>query len=414
MKRFVKTSTLVAASVLACSTAFAANNTTASSNATTQSVTTGPSPLLAWPTAFDGSDTLAFQPGYDFNLFVLNQHSAVASKNALNRPLVNISGRVAFEGDYYQNGVKDTYYRNLSLDAAKLDISVDASKWVSGVIETGIDADNIPVGHGIAIQQAFFNIGNLNENPFFFTAGNFYQPFGRYANYLVGNTVTTYIGQTHMDALDAGYSKNGLTMQAYGYNGAYGSTSSTTNHLFDGGVDARYSKDFNQNTLIVGAGYSSNLANADSIRAATTSTNVLDRRVAAVDANARFETPMFDFMGEYVAALDKFAAASGSTFTGGNGSVNGAQPKAADLEAIYKTQVKDIPLFLGVDYGHTASASGYQGDFGPLPENSYTAIVDANLWKNTALLLQYSYNKNYATATKSTANVVETQFNVYF
>ena len=398
--------TLIAASVMAATAAFAAGQ----SATTGASVTTYPSPLLGWSTAFDGSDTLGYAHSYDLNLSLLKNHSKATQRANSNRPRIQVGGEVAADLKYYQGGtssaVSSKYTESFALSTAKLDFAVDASKMVSGYISLGMDKKGTST---FSVQQAFFTYGNLNVNPFFVTAGAFYVPFGRYADYMVTDTATETLGQTKANAIDLGVTKKGWTVEAYGFQSAYKNKSTDTNPLIDGGVNVQFDKNFSKGELTLGAGYLSNMANTDSfVAAAGTTPKATGTRVGAVNAHARFQNSKMDLIAGYVKAMKKFGSAANA------GSLSGKEPTAMDLQAVYKAHFHSKPWYLGAGFENTSDAGHYTTDTGPMPKSQFSAMVDTNLFKNTALMFQYSHQKMYSGVKKDSANVIEAEFDLYF
>lgn len=418
--------TLIAASVLAATAAFAAGQ---QSTGTGASVTTYPSPLIGWGTAFDGSDTLGYAHSYDMNVQVLKHHSKVTQRANNRRPRIQIGGELAADLVYAQNGIDTTYRHDLGLSTAKLSFAVDASKMISAYLSVGFDKDDYltvykpntatksfdtitgpAAPNALAVHQAFVTYGNLNVNPFFVTVGRMYVPFGRYANYMVTDTAPDLLGQTKADAVDLGVMKKGWTVQAYGYQSAHKNASADKNAYIDGGVDLQYQHHFSKGTFTGGVGYLVNMADAATLQHA--SSTATGSRVGALNVHARFENSKMDLIGSYVAALKKFDSTGVSALTGTN--LNGKKPSAVDLQAVYKAHIKSLPWYFGFGYENTKDAGSYVTSTGPMPKSQYTGMVDTNLTKNTALSLQYSYQKLYKGEVKDSANVVEAEFDVYF
>ena len=254
-----------------------------------------------------------------------------------------------------------------------------------------------------------------------------YVPFGRYANYLVTNTLPEIVGQTSDDSVVVGADKNGWTVQAYGLQSPYKNKSTDSNTMVDGGADVNYDTNFSVGELTVGAGYISNLQDAAVLTTSNAAGTALGSRVGGVNAHARFQNNMFDVIGSFVKALKNFASTtSTNNATQGNfnptatttTSLAAEEPMAMDLQAAYKTAFQGKPVDLGLGYAHTKDAGAYATDTGPMPEDRFSVFVNTNLLKNTAWLIQYSHDREYgnfsSAATESSANIFETEFQFYF
>ncbi len=113
---------------------------------------------------------------------------------------------------------------DVNVDKAEIDVNAMASRWAAAFMSlqfsdappiTGSRVENSRV----YLARGFLTIGNLNVTPFYFTLGQMYVPFGRYAGGMVTAPLTLSLFRTLVRAAVIGYSQHGMYAQLYGFRG---------------------------------------------------------------------------------------------------------------------------------------------------------------------------------------------------
>lgn len=368
------------------------------------------SPYIGLRSAADGSDLLINSSTINQDLYLLKQKSRLIASmgpHFLSAPVIDLSGKI--EGLLTQQGQRhQRSSSDLSLSSAELNINAMASPWATGFMSIDYDPPatangNINTSH-IYIRRAFVTIGNLDRSPIYGSVGQMYIPFGSYSSAMVTSSVTSDLAET--DALTAtlGYHKKGMTLVAYGFNGRP-SFDSTHHELDAWGLNANYSMKLMNQTQKVGMGYVSNLAESitqrgnGSYNQSSTLTNVQGLNL---NANLMLNSHV-NIIAEYIRALNRFKQ---SDFSVNSLIDNAPMPTALDVELGYIFTSLAHPTNMYVAYNHTTDGA----NFG-LARNSYVAVANTSLFKNTIQSLEYRHNHHYSAGDE---NILSAQLGVYF
>ena len=141
--------------------------------------------------------------------------------------------------------------------------------------------------------------------------------------------------------------------------------------------------------------------------------------VNGFDAHAQVTLSDVTFIGEFLGAVDRFAAAD-LTYNG-----VGALPRAmhAEMDYILPFFAKKYSTTFGLSYGRTWQALALN-----LPQQKYAAFLNTSIWRETLESIEYDYQTDYAASaiatgrgatasilgTGKTSNSVIAQFGVFF
>lgn len=374
------------------------------------------SPYLGLRSAFDASDLIVNLPTMNEDLRFLKEHVQIQKKldcfgiRLPDRPIIELGGKI--EGIFF---VQEDWNRrpntsDIDLGSARLDVLVEVSKSVHGFMALNMDTNafNLMNDSNLAIQlagagsrvfnsrvyisRAFVTIGDLNCVPFYFTIGQMFVPFGRYASNMVTSALTVLLGRVNERALLLGYYKNGLYVSAYAFRGASNIFASGINQ---GGGNIGYEKTWDCGSINFGGGYIGNIADATTFQVTGASrgffgfginstTELLERRVPAYDLHAELSVGKFNMFAEYIAADRQF------DFIDLNFNGRGAQPSASNFEVAYNFKLADCPASLAVGYGETTEALALG-----LPRSSFITAFNISIWKDTIESLEFRHDNNY-------------------
>lgn len=348
------------------------------------------------------------------------------------RPLVDISGDV--EGKYiYNHDYVGPSQQDLDLTEAKAIFVGEISKWVTA--DLTFEYENEPPVTGARytnsetkLSRAFLTIGNLNENPLYFTLGQIYVPFGTYTSYTISDPVTETLARIKARAAQLGFYQSGLNVSAFAFkDDTYVSNPHAINTW---GTNFSYSGDVEKFGYKFGAGYISNIADSMGMQQTYGSflgfghavhlerlNEQLHNYVPAADLNANLSYGRFVLLGEYVRTLRSFNVQDLSFNN------HGAMPTAGDLELAYNFSILGKEATAVIDGGFTHDALAIN-----LPQKTAAASVAVSIWKYSIESLEFRHDRNYASTDSASGmglpsfspsgfrdrNVVTAKIGVYF
>ncbi len=328
-----------------------------------------------------------------------------------------LEGLLTYNNPYTGNG-----NTNVNFSGAELDTFVEASSFVSGYMALDFDPGQANNGSRVFMNRAFVTVGNLAVSPFYGTIGQLYTSFGRFSSGMVTSPTTLVLGRTRARTLELGVQQTGSNAfhaELYTYQGLTSPVGSTnTNNQWGG--DAGYAYKIGKVTGEIGASYISNLGDSQGITGAVFATNTTQvHDVQAADAYGSLSLGPIVFIGEYIQALQSF------NYLNVNYANHGAKPTALHVESDYTFNTGSKPSSVGVGYDTTQQALAIG-----LPQQSYEAFYNINVFKDTNLALEYRHDINYPSNAASTGsnatpsnvvntlgrsdNVISAEFDLFF
>ncbi len=374
------------------------------------------SPFLGLRSAFDASDLIVNLPTMNEDLRFLKENVKLRRKLACqglrlpDRPIIELGGKIEgiiFAQDDWNNGPRRS---DINLSSARLDVLVQVSHAVLGFLALNMDnstfdllnnssldiqlagSSNRVFNSRVFVSRAFVTIGDLDCFPVYFTIGQMFVPFGRYASNMVTSTSTVELARTNERAVLLGYYKDGVYASVYAFKGDSDVNDSGVNA---GGVNFGFEKTWSDGSINFGAGYIGNIADATGMQVTGNGagffgfglndfTEDLIHNVPAYDIHGEFAFGKLSLFAEYIQTTRSFDPRD-LNFNG-----RGAKPSASNVELAYNFKIVDKPASLAVGHGTTSEALALN-----LPKESFLACFNISLWKNTIESLEFRHDENY-------------------
>ena len=367
------------------------------------------SPFLGARPAFDGSDYIVNISSINRDLRLMEQRRMLyrAYKQEgyppPNRPIIALSGKSQPLAMINQPPFEPTTL-DLNLGANELDVAAVLNDKVEAFMGIVYDAAPPSVGgqrvanSAFGLSLGFINIGNLDDTPFYFTAGQLYAPFGRYSSSMVSAPLPLMLGRTLTRPFILGYKSqenSGPYVAIYAFK-----SDTTLNSSGIGGVNIGYLVQTAKVFGDFGAGLIANIADSNQMQfngansgnssnvfggfASAANGNEEISQIPGVDAHANISMDRYNFAAEWVCATRPFRARDLSF----NGS--GAQPQAGQLEGSVTFKIFDKPASVGLGYQWTKQALALQ-----LPQQRATGVFNISMWKDTVESIEYRHDINF-------------------
>jgi hypothetical protein len=292
---------------------------------------------------------------------------------------ITLSGLVEVESGYADT--PDGSESDIILATVEFGIDAQFTDWVNAHVlflyEDGMDNPEV--------DEAIITIANLDESPWLLAAGRMYVPFGNYESNMVSDPLTLEIGETREEAVQAGYFSGNFYSSAFVFNGDANEDGST--HIDDFGFNLGWAHEASNEHMgyALGASWINNLADSDSLQEIIIDPNDLQEKVGGIGLHGLLNLGSFVLIAEYLGATETFDIAD-LAFNG-----SGAQPQAWNLEAAWLFQVMGKEAVIGVAWQQTKDALALE-----LPESRFLATVSIEVYKNTALSLEYAHDEDYS------------------
>lgn len=212
------------------------------------------------------------------------------------------------------------------------------------------------------------------------TAGRFYVPFGLFESNMISDPLTLELGETQEAAIQWAVERAGVYGSVYAFNGT--TSENGDEGTFEYGVNLGYATD----SLDIGVEYISSIGESNNLTASL-GTTVLSDYVAGAAAHAVFTQGPVTVIGEYVTALDSFAAGELDS-----GAVLGAEPSAYNLEVGYAFAMNGTESTAALAYQGTDEALALE-----LPESRVLVGLSMGIHENTTLSFEYARDTDYDT-----------------
>lgn len=371
------------------------------------------SPYLGSRPAFDGSDYIVNISSINRDIRLMQQRRRLYRAYEKigypipHQPIIAISGKVE---PLATLGSGDAFFANptgdLTLGSSELDIAAILNDKIEAYIALSADTSAPALGGqrlsnaAVDLNMGFVNIGDLDETPFYMTAGQLFVPFGRYSTSMVSAPLTMIMARTKARPVILGYKsrhESGPFAAIYGFK-----SDTTLNSTAVGGVNLGYVFDTGYTTGEIGASYISAMNNSGGMQftgstpavntgtfggfSSFTNGNEAVRKIPAFGVHGYLSVDRYNFTAEWVGATGQFRPEDLS-FNG-----RGARPQAGQLEASVTFKTFDKPASVGVGYQWSKQTLALN-----LPRQRINGVFNISIWKDTVESLEYRHDFNYAT-----------------
>lgn len=363
------------------------------------------SPYLGSRPAFDGSDYIVNISSINRDIRLMQQRrSLYRAYQSIGYPtpqvpIIAISGKAEPDG-VISNPFRSSGSADLTLGSNEIDVAAILNKNVEAYVSVAYDASPPEVGPRINnsafnLNMGFINIGNLDNSPLYFTAGQLFVPFGRYSSSMISAPLPLNLARTKTRPFILGYKSQedtGPFAAAYIFN-----SDTTLGKSGVGGANLGYIYNYNNVTGEIGASYISNIADAAGMQ--TTSSNMAAtfggfgsftngneavRKTQAVDVHGNMAYERFNLAAEWVGAVQSFRPQDLSY----NG--RGAKPQAVQTELDVTFIAFDRPSSFGIGYQWSKDALALN-----LPLRSLVGVFNISIWKDTVESIEYKHDIDY-------------------
>ena len=401
------------------------------------------SPYLGSRPAFDGSDYIVNISSINRDVRLMQQRRSLERAYAKmgyplpNRPILALSGAVIPMGTigqpYFGNSRADW---NLGSD--ELDLAAILNDKVEAYMALAYNASP-PNGGGprvsnssLNLNMGFVNIGDLDEYPYYVTAGQLYAPFGRYSTSMISATLPMMIARIKARPFILGYKSqtdSGPFAAIYGYRG-----DTTLGSSGVGGVNLGYITDVFRATSEIGVSFVSALNDAGGMQTTGSpngpnfggfgspthgSENV--HKIPGIGTHLTLSFDRYNITTEWVSSTKPFYA-SDLSFDG-----QGARPQAVQVEGGITFISFERPSSLAAAWQWSSEALALN-----IPRQRINAVYNISIWKDTVESLEYRHDIDYGAnhfangsapvgtvnqntlGTGGTADTVMLQIGIYF
>ena len=333
------------------------------------------SPYLGSRPAFDGSDYIVNISSINRDIRLMQQRRNLyrayekEGYSAPNMPILMLSGKAEPMGYLGLNDVNQ-YSGDWTFSSSELDLAAFLNDKVEGYMSIAYNQNPPPNGgnrvanSAFGLNMGFINIGDLDESPFYMTAGQLFAPFGRYSTGMISAPLPMIFSRTRTRPIILGYKSQqdtGLFAAAY----AFHSDATTSSHAA-GGFNLGYVLNMHDFTGEIGA-------------SVITSVN---------DASGMQFTGRYNLTAEWISNIDRFRPQDLSY----NG--HGVYGNAGQVEAGVTFMSFNRPAGLAVGYQWTNQLLALS-----LPQQRIIATYNISIWKDTVESIEYRHDIDYANNT---------------
>lgn len=367
------------------------------------------SPYLGARPAFDGSDYMVNISSINRDIRLMQQRRRLYRLfNKMdypkpNLPILSLSGKVEPDGTVGEDYVGNTF-SDWSLGSGELDVAAAVNEMVEGYIGIAYD-DSRPVSGAPRVANSrfflnlgFVNIGNLDQSPFYFTAGQLYAPFGRYSSSMITPPLPLRLSRTKTRPVILGYKSQedtGPFAAIYGYK-----SETTLGASWVSGLNLGEVFSFHSITGEIGASLISSLDDAAGMQVNGTNTSSSDNfagfasltngsemvsKIPGIDFHLTAAYDRYSLTAEWVSSTRRFREQDLS-FNG-----LGAQPQALQLEAGLTFVSFDRPSSFAVSYQWSKDTLALN-----MPNQRASCLFNISIWKDTVESLEYRHDVDFS------------------
>lgn len=364
------------------------------------------SPYLGARPAFDGSDYIVNISSINRDVRLMEQRRRLYNSYERmgyprpNLPIVTLSGKAEPMGSWNYSTYGKTR-GDWTLGSGELDVTAAVNDDVEAYIALAYDESRPSYGgtrvsnSNINLNMGFINIGDLDQTPWYFTAGQLYVPFGRFSSAMISAPLTLRMARTKTRPFILGYKSQGQS-GPFAATYAYKSDTNLGNSAV-GGVNLGYVFNVGSAAGEFGGSIISSLDDAGGIQytgsvpgttfggfASPTNGNELVHKVPGGGFHVSMGIDRYSLTAEWVTSLGRFRTQDLS-FNG-----RGAQLQAAQLEGGVTFMMFDKPASIGVGYQWSKDTLALN-----MPQHRLSGVYNISIWKDTVESLEYRHDIDY-------------------
>lgn len=364
------------------------------------------SPYLGSRPAFDGSDYIVNISSINRDIRLMQQRRNLyrayerEGYSAPNMPILMLSGKAEPMGYFGENYLHQNS-GDWTFASSELDVAAFLNDKVEGYM--GIAYNQAPPPGGGArvnnsvfgLNMGFINIGDLDESPFYLTAGQLFLPFGRYSTGMVSAPLTMVFSRTRTRPIILGYKSQtdtGAFAAAYAYRsdtnlgshavGGFNWGYIANHHDFTGEIGASVVSSVNDATGMQYNGAAPDTTFAGFASLSNGSENVQKTPAGGVHLTMSFDR--YNLTAEWVTNLKSFRpedlSFNGRGVLGSAGQVEGG--------VTFMTLNRPSGLYLGYQWTNELLALN-------LPRQRVITAYNISIWKDTVESIEYRHDMDY-------------------
>lgn len=363
-------------------------------------------PYIGSRPAFDGSDYIVNISSINRDIRLMQQRRRMyrafrdMGYSQPNLPIIALSGKaepMASIGRQYFGTSKT----DITLASSEVDVAAALNDKVQAYMAIAYDSSppafsgQRSANSSFNLNMGFVNIGDLDQAPYYFTAGQIFVPFGRFSSSMVSAPLTMRLARTKSRPFILGYKSQGDTGP---FAAIYGFTGDTTlGSSGVGGANLGYIFSTTRGAGEIGASYISSITNAGGMQttgsfAGTTfggfgslsNGNENVRKTPGAGAHLSVSIERYNITAEWVSVTERFRPQDLSFNT------QGARPQAGQLEGAFTFIAFDKPSSLAADYQWSRQALALN-----IPEHRFSGVFNISIWKDTVESLEYRHDIDY-------------------
>lgn len=362
-------------------------------------------PYLGSRPAFDGSDYIVNIPSINRDVRLMQQRRKLfrayrsMGYPVPNTPIIALSGKAEPIGSTGRNYNQDVS-NDWDLGSAELNAAAALNNLVEAYVALSYDPSPYAFSNqriansSVGLGMGFVNIGDLDQSPYYLTAGQIYVPFGRFSSNMISAPLTAILGRTKSRPVILGYQSQ---TNSGPYAAIFGFKADTTyGDSGVGGFNFGYTYSTRDTNGEIGASFISSIDNAGGMQAngagpnifggfsSLTNGNEYVKAIPAVDVHGILRFDRYNLTAEWVSSIGNFRTADLS-FNG-----HGAQPQALQLEAGSTFMAFNKPSSFALGYQWSKDSLALR-----LPEHRISGVFNISIWKDTVESLEYRHDIDF-------------------
>ncbi|MCR9192374.1 MAG: LbtU family siderophore porin [Gammaproteobacteria bacterium] len=364
------------------------------------------SPYLGSRPAFDGSDYIVNISSINRDIRLMQQRRSLERAYAKmgyplpERPILALSGAVVPIGSIGQPYFGRTR-ADWNLGSDELDLAAIVNSRVEAYMALAYNAKPPPGGgprvtnSSLRLNMGFANIGNLDESPFYLTAGQLFAPFGRFSTSMISATLPMMMGRIQTRPFILGYKSQ---TDSGPYAALYGFRSETTlGSTGAGGINLGYIVDAFHATTEVGASLVTALNDSGGMQTtgspvgttfggfgSFTNGNEDVHKIPGLDVHVTMSFDRYNITTEWLTSVKPFNT-NELSFDG-----KGAQPQALQLEGGVTFISFTRPSSLALAWQWSSQALALN-----IPRQRINTTYNISIWKDTVESIEYRHDIDY-------------------